>query len=572
MRPNIALVASVIAVAGFTLVGCAVSAPPDLESGSADASAVSGTLVVDLIDGTSLDEAREATGLDLAWAHPLSADESLAVVDVPNLSATAARLENNPLVEVVEPVIEVEAFGYPDDPMYARQWNLKRVNATAGWRAGGGAGVIVAVIDTGVSAVPDLAETDVLSGISVVPGEPGAQDSHGHGTHVAGTVAQATNNGIGVAGVAPHATILPIKALSARGSGQSQWIATAIDEAADQGADIINMSLGGGYSGVIANAVEKAQARGVLIIAAAGNSGREGVGYPAALPGVIGVSAVGPDDGLAFYSSWGEGVDISAPGGDTRIPDGGILQDTVAPGGHAYKEFQGTSMASPHVAGAAAVLWRSAGGDAEVVANVLQSSATDLGAPGFDAEYGHGRLDVRRAIRSLAVRHQGLLFAIGGIAAFLLAGLGGVGPRRPRRAIITALAGGLTAGGAFFLPLLPLPPSQLLAMFSKPLLLWPSVLLPDALASNPLVLSALIPVGLTLLLGPTRLLGPIVAGVCAGVATHMLYGAMMGGLVVWPLAGATSTVWLVLNGAIALMCAVAVVGVGRMNDRKDAEI
>jgi serine protease len=563
MRSSLILTAALLG-------GCAMSAPPgDLAPAAGTGSP--GTLVVDLVDGTSLDEAREATGLALEWAHPLSEDESLAIVAVPDLAAAAAGLAGNPLVEVAEPTIAVQALGYPNDPMWDQQWNLRTVGVKSGWRAGAGAGAIVAVIDTGVSAVPDLADSDLLPGVSAVPGEPTADDGNGHGTHVAGTIAQSTDNGLGVAGVAPRATILPVKALSAQGSGQSQWIATAIDEAADQGADIINMSLGGGYSAVIANAVEKAQARGVLVIAAAGNTGREGVSYPAALPGVIGVSAVGPDDGLAYYSSWGEGVDISAPGGDTRIDGGGILQDTVTPGGgHAFKAFQGTSMATPHVAGAAAILWHPAGGDADVVAAALTDGAKDLGAPGFDTEYGHGRLDIGAALRALGFKHNGLLFGLGGLTALILAGLGG-GTRRGRRALVMTAAGAISAGGLFFLPMLPIAPSRWTALLSRPLLQWPGALLPDVLASNPLVLSALVPVVLTFMLGPTRTLGPVVAGLCAGVGAHMTFAAIMGGLEVWPLPGWAGSAWLGLNGAAALLCAVAVVGVSRMRERQEGE-
>lgn len=571
-RRTLASAAPVLASA--LLAGCAMSAPPtDLEAPDAAAGSP-GTLVVDLVDGTSLAEARETTGLDLAWVHPLAEDESLAQVDVPDLASAAAALAGNPLVEVAEPTVAVEAYGltYPDDPMWSKQWNMKRVNAKAGWRAGAGAGAIVAVVDTGVTVVPDLEGTRMLDGASFVPSEPTVEDGNGHGTHVAGTIAQATNNGLGVAGVAPEATILPIKTLSARGGGQSQWVAAAIDEAADQGADIINLSLGGPYSAVIANAVKKAQDRGVLVVAAAGNTGRKGVGYPAALPGVVAVSAVGPDDGLAFYSTWGEEVVLSAPGGDTRVDGGGILQDTVAPGGgHAFKEFQGTSMATPHVSGAAAVLWQQAGGDADVVRAALEASAVDLGAPGKDPEYGHGRIDIRAAVTHLALQRQGLLFAVGGALAFLLAGLGSSGRRRLSRAAVMGVAGAISAGGLFFLPLLPVPPSRVVALLARPLLQWPGAFLPDTLAANPLTLSALVPVVLTFVLGPTRTLGPVVAGISAGVGAHLLLAAGLGGLNVWPLGGWAESGWLAINGIIAVLCAIAVVGVGRIRDRAEEE-
>ncbi|MEC8424931.1 MAG: S8 family serine peptidase, partial [Myxococcota bacterium] len=540
--------------------GCAPEAALTLPMASAPASP--GVLVVDFVDGTLLSDARSTTALDLAWVHPLAADESLALAAVPDLAAAAAALRTHPLVEVAEPVIPMEALGYPDDPMWKQQWNMRRVGVKAGWRAGGGTGVTVAVIDTGVSAVPDLDASNLLPGISVVPGQPSAEDGNGHGTHVAGTIAQATNNGLGVVGVAPGAALLPVKALTAEGSGQSPWIAAAIDEAADNGADIINLSLGGRYSAVIANAVKKAQDRGVLIIAAAGNTGREGVSYPAALPGVVGVSAVGPDDGLAHYSSWGDGVDIAAPGGDTRRQNGGILQDTIASDGHAFKAFQGTSMAAPHVAGAAAVLWRPAGGDIDAVLDSLLDGAEDLGASGLDPQYGHGRLSIPGSLRALGRRYNAALFGIGGLAALLLAGLGG-GSGRGRRSWVMVITGAISAGGIFILPMLPVAPSWWTTLLSRPLLQWPASVLPDILAANPLTLSAFLPGILTFILGPTRTLGPVVAGICAGVGAHMLWAAGFGGLEVWPLEGWQGRAWRGVNGALTWLCAVATVGIAR---------
>ena len=559
------------------LAGCAMSQPDDLRLDDALSEGVEGggTLVVDLVDGTSLDEARAATGLDLAWVSPLSEDEALAVVVVSDFNGALAGLRGLDLIEAAEPSMVYEATGlpslrYPDDPLYAAQWNFARINAPVGWRAGGGRGVTVAVIDTGVAPVPDLAGTTLLEGATFVPGTRSAVDDNGHGTHVAGTIAQTTNNGVGVAGIAPNARILPLKALSGSGMGQSEWIASAIDEAVDQGADIINMSLGGSRSRVIEVAVDKALAKGVIVVAAAGNSGREGVGWPARHPGVIGVSATGPTDELAFYSSWGEGVDLSAPGGDKNVEGGGVLQDTIdggdgADGDHAFKELQGTSMASPHVAGAAAVLLGAGATSPKQVRSLLERSAVDLGAEGADTKFGMGRIDLGAAIRALTLLHHGLLFLLGLASAFALTRLGNM-PRRGR-AILTS---GVVAGGLFFLPLLPLPPLPFLATLSKPLLLWPQAF-GQTWVGFPLWLSAVLPVALTFVLGPTRTLGPIVAGVCLGLGTHMGWAAATGGLSPWFMPGPIGSGWLAINALISVFCAMAIIGVQRTREREDSK-
>ncbi len=541
---------------------------PGLDAAEVEAAGAPGTLVVDLVDGTGLDEARALTGLDLAWATEHSADESLAVVEVDDLAAARDRLAGLPGIEAVEPSLQFEATGllptlrYPDDPYWDKQWNMRTVGAPAGWRVGAGAGVTVAVVDTGVSKVVDLGGTQVLPGVSFVPGRKTADDDNGHGTHVAGTIAQTTNNGVGVAGVAPRARILPLKALTGMGFGQSQWIASAIDEAVDQGADVINLSLGGPQSKVIQVAVEKAAARGVIVVAAAGNSGREGVGWPARSPGAIGVSATGPDDSLAFYSTWGEGVDISAPGGDKRKAGGGILQDTIdsGKGGHAYKELQGTSMATPHVAGAAAVLLSAGAGSPAEVRDALYASAVDLGDPGKDTRFGHGRLDVASAVRHLLIHQRGVLFGLAAVVGFGLASVGAM-----RRKLLVGTLAAVTAGGMFFLPLLPLPPSAWLDLLARPLLLWPGAVASPAWAYNPLWLSALVPALVTFVFGPTRTLGWAAAGVCSGIGLHLAHGALTGSLSPTLLPGLAGQAWLGVNALLCFAFVLAIAGVEKLH-------
>ena len=549
------------------LTGCAASTPDSASNlqTRVSANAVPGSLVVDLIDGTTLEDAQFATGLPLQWASPLSADEALAVVEVDDLAAAMARLEGDPLIEAAEPSQTYEALGFPNDPMYLRQWNFARIGAESGWRAGGGDGIVVAVIDTGVTQVGDLAGTEVLTGASLVPAEPDATDGNGHGTHVAGTIAQTTNNGLGVAGLAPNATVLPIKALSAGGFGKTEWIASAIDEAVDQGADVINLSLGGPGSAVLEVAVDKALAAGVIIVAAAGNGGREGVSYPAAYPGVIAVSATGPDDALAPYSSWGAEVVVSAPGGDKRAEGGGILQNTVRPGqaDDTFVELQGTSMASPHVAGALAVLLGAGAASPQDARSLLEASAVDLGDPGRDARFGHGRIDIRAATRALALHRGGALFALGALVATWLAGVG-----QTRQRLFLGLLGGAVAGGLFFLPLLPFPPNAAVALLSRPLLHWPAVLADPSWARSPMWLSVAVPGLLAFILGPTRSLGPITGAVVAGVGVHLLHGAATGSLSPTWLPGLFGAGWLGLNGLLCLVAALAIALAQRIQSRE----
>lgn len=551
--------------------GCMATSLDVSSSSQADGGVLQGRVVVDYVDGTSLADARALIGDDqLDWVHPLAADDGLLVLFDPTPD-TVARLQSSPLVEGVEKSVELHALGLPNDPLYAAQWNLTTIDAPAGWRLGAGAGVRVAVIDTGVAPVADLAGTVLLDGASFVPSEPDSVDGNGHGTHVAGTIAQATHNGLGVAGVAPAVELLPIKALSAAGGGQSEWVAAAIDEACDRGAQILNLSLGGPPSGVITRSVKKAHQRGVLVVAAAGNTGREGVGSPARVDGVVAVSATGPTDEAAPYTTTGPEVVLSAPGGDKRQAGGGILQDTVDPGpsGHAFKEYQGTSMATPHVAGAAAVVWAaSPGGGPEHVRQVLTHTSTDLGEPGHDNTFGHGRLDVGAAVDHIVWRQRGFQF----LAAFLTAlGLGvGFGPRK-RSTLGVAVGAGLVAGGAFVLALLPTIASGPLLLLAQPLLSWPGALFGMAWARNPLVLSAAAPVVTTLFLGPTRRFGPWAAALSTGIGVHLILGAITGSLSPTWIPAALEGAWLSLNGAVSLVCAAAALGVQRVHARHEEE-
>ena len=554
------------ALAALCVAASGCAGPPPGPAALAQEGAAGGNLVVDLTDGADLDAARARTGLDLRWAHPLSADEALAVVTVADPAAAAAALRGIDGVELAEPMVAYEALGYPDDPAWPRQWHLAQVGAPSGWRSGGGAGITVAVIDTGLRRVPDLDGARVLPGASFVAGEPDVTDLNGHGTHVAGTLAQVTHNGQGAAGMSPSITLLPLKALSGAGQGQSAWIAAAIDEAADQGARVINLSLGGPPSAVIAKAVADAQARGVLIVAAAGNSGAEGVASPAHLPGVLAVGATGPSDELAPYSTWGPELGISAPGGDKRVPGGGVIQETALRGGDpALEELQGTSMATPHVAAAAAALASATGAEAAWIADRLQARAVDLGPPGPDPRFGHGRLDLARALHDPSPSGR---LGLGWIAALLAALLSrALGPCPPARTVGVALVALITAAGLPLVWALPVGPSGALALLGRPALLWPALLLPDPWARAAAIFSAAAPFVAVFLLGPHRRLGPAASGFAIGVGAHLLHGALTGSLDPWPLPGRWGDAWLAVNGVIALVLGVGGLGVARLRDR-----
>ncbi len=286
------------------------------------------------------------------------------------------------------------------------------VKSEEAWEVTRGKGVVVAVIDTGVAydntrkgkICRDFKETRFTRGYDFISRDDLPNDDHGHGTHVAGTIAESTDNNEGVAGLAFDATIMPLKVLTADGRGTSADIAEAIRWAADHGAKVINMSLGGPYPDrLMQSACEYAHKKGVTIVCAAGNSGREGVGYPAAFKECIAVSAVGPNGELSFYSSWGKQVALAAPGGDKlQDPDhGGILQNTVLRGDNGnlvddYYAFQGTSMASPHVAAVAALVESQGIKDPDEVRAILQRTAQKKGPAN---KYGAGIVNAGAAAK-----------------------------------------------------------------------------------------------------------------------------------------------------------------------------
>ena len=331
----------------------------------------------------------------------------------------AAKLAADPAIVSAEPNYYRYAHFEPNDPYVSYQWHFPQIQMNQAWDLSTGQGVIVAVLDTGVAyenyqgfrQAPDLAGTAFVPGYDFVNNDTHPNDDHSHGTHVTGTIAQTTNNGLGVAGIAFNAQIMPLKVLDATGTGTSWNLAEALRWAADRGAQVVNMSLGSpNSSSVELDAVNYAYSRGVTMVASSGNDGVGFVSYPAAYDQVIAVGAVRYDETRTSYSNYGNSLDLVAPGGDTsrdQNGDGygdGVLQQTFNPNTRdpsdfRYWFFQGTSMAAPHVSGVAAlIIAKGIATTPDEVRTVLQSTAKDLGTPGWDPYYGYGLVQAAAAL------------------------------------------------------------------------------------------------------------------------------------------------------------------------------
>jgi subtilisin family serine protease len=373
-----------------------------------------GTLVVRVVPGAHLTAAARADGrhaaLDAALRAvgavsarslgPGSDTYRLAVRPDADPAALAARLSAAPGMAYAEPVAIRARAGVPNDQAAHEQWALATIAAFDAWEITTGAGVTIALLDTGVSPThPDLKD-NLLPGFDFFNLDEDPRDDDGHGTYTAGVAAARGGNGVGVAGICWGCSILPVKVLDRRGHGDDATIAAGIRFAVDRGARIISMSLGGPEdTRVMREAIAYARERGVLVVAASGNGQAEGnlPSYPAAYPSVLAVSATGRDDGLTAFSTTGDFVDIAAPGA-------GVWSTLWSPAeGDAYGAANGTSAACPHVAGAAALLL-SVRPDLtpDQLAELLQLGADDRGPPGRDMAYGVGRLNLLRPLQILA--------------------------------------------------------------------------------------------------------------------------------------------------------------------------
>ncbi|MCG3211033.1 MAG: hypothetical protein FOGNACKC_04670 [Anaerolineae bacterium] len=335
---------------------------------------------------------------------------------------TIARLLARGDVEFATLNYIVQAFETPNDPGFGSQWGMTKIEAPSAWNIShGSAAITIAVIDTGVDLDhPDLAGKlwvntdeipangldddfngyiDDVNGYDFYNLDAFPDDDNSHGSHVAGIAAAATNNGVGVAGVSWGAKIMALKALNYNGNGSTADLAEAVYYAVDNGAKVINMSLGIPWTSWPCNypdietAFTYAVNHNVLLVVAAGNDGKYGVSCPGAYDQAMAVGSTDSSDNRSSFSNYGPRLDIAAPGSS--------IYSTWSNGTYGTKS--GTSMATPHVAGLAALVWGMAPNmTAAQVRQAIESTADDLGPPGWDIYYGYGRINAFAALKPFA--------------------------------------------------------------------------------------------------------------------------------------------------------------------------
>jgi len=423
--------------------------PPEPPAVAAQAETVPDEIVVKLketVTDRDILALGQSVGIELRYnsIHSVESKLMVAKVNPMNRPQILEVLSKSPLVEVAEPqyvfrpdqvpsTMPGQGQGQgqgqappanssnrfvPNDPLYRLQWHLRMIGMEEAWVKTKGKGAIVAVIDTGSGTknasgwtpLQDFAPTGFVKGYDFADKQDAPVDEDGHGSHVSGTIAESTNNGILGAGVAPEAQIMPLKVLGPNGGTDSD-IADAIRYAADHKANVANMSLSGpGRARVTQNAMQYAIKKNLTLVCAAGNTGKQEVRYPAGFKECIVVSAVGPGGMVTFYSTWGNHVDIAGPGGDPKMGDraqvwqNSIMQRTGffgRPMGPRVDDFfpeSGTSMASPHVTGVAALLVSLGMKDPKEIRSQLRKTVKKY-APAD--HYGAGILDAAKAVDSV---------------------------------------------------------------------------------------------------------------------------------------------------------------------------
>ncbi|WP_047982206.1 S8 family peptidase [Ornithinibacillus contaminans] len=344
---------------------------------------VEGEVIVKFKDNTSV--SAQSTVLAQVGANVKkdvdAVKSSFLVLEVEDVEKVITALNNNPTIDYAEPNYILSAAWSPNDTYFSPsyQYGLFNTDADLAWDvAKGSASQEIAVLDTGVDYThPDL-DGKVIRGYDFVQNDNTPLDQNGHGTHVAGIAAAETNNGTGIAGMAPNTKILAVRVLDASGNGSLADIADGITYAADSGAEVINLSLGCNCATqTLENAVNYAWNRGAVVVAAAGNDGVSTTFEPASYANVIAVGAVGSNNRKASFSNWGTWVDVMAPGVD--------IASTYPSNRYVY--MSGTSMASPFVAGQAALLKGQGKSNAQVRA-AIQNTADYMSGVGTYVRYG----------------------------------------------------------------------------------------------------------------------------------------------------------------------------------------
>jgi len=429
-----------------------------------------GSVIVRFSDDAPADTRIRALGAVRGTRTPRPAWSDFEIVtlapgDDPEVAA--AILSGRPDVDYAQPRYRVHKLFVPNDPLYTRQWNFPAIDMERAWdiNRGSSPNIVVAVLDTGVAfrdvtvrftgralapfpalgpvdipfaAAPELGGSDrFVAPRDFIWDTDVPLDMDGHGTHIAGTVGQVTNNGSGVAGMAFNVRLMPVKVLDGDWDAifNSPHIATddlvarAIRYAADNGAHVMNLSVGreGPPAPAVRAAIEYAVGKGVFVAVAAGNEFESGnvpnryADFARDIPGMVAVSGTGRTNERAFYSNTGAYVELAAPGGDMRRggTTAGILQQTYDQDvvdrffltrfgpprfdTFVYDYYQGSSMAAPHVAGFAALLMQQGITRPAVIEALMEATATDLGTRGRDNEFGHGLINPRAALRGMGL-------------------------------------------------------------------------------------------------------------------------------------------------------------------------